>query len=112
MGIGDAAPRLHAVVSQRTLFDADGTVLEDRGMSPEAQVLLSGTLTFGVPLGLALRELVALRRGTGGSSKPDRKPDAPRPPAPQPVGTRPLPDCLIPKPLLVSGRQPSEVEHA
>jgi hypothetical protein len=39
-------------------------------MTPETQILLSGALTFGVPLALAARELIALRR----------PPRVPRPP--------------------------------
>lgn len=65
-------------------------------MKPEVWILLSGALTFGVPLVLAVRELLLLRRGgDGGFRKPDRVPVAPRP---FPVGTKPLPDCLIPRP--------------
>lgn len=67
-------------------------------MSPTTQVLLSGALTFGVPMVLAFRELRVLRRqgrngGWGG------EPAAPPPPPPSPVEqgppTRPLPECLI-----------------
>jgi len=53
-------------------------------MRPELQVFLSGCLTFGVPLVLAVRELMLLRRG--GSWRPDPAPE------PQP---RPLPPCLL-----------------
>ncbi|SDB09534.1 hypothetical protein [Belnapia rosea] len=64
-------------------------------MTSETFILLSGSLTFGVPIVLAIRELRGLRRGGGGHSEPA----APRP-APRPRGGsgRPLPDCLIPKP--------------
>lgn len=59
-------------------------------------VVLSGTLTFGVPLALALRELFELkRRGNGGWEG-----DGPMPPKPPPApitGEKPLPDCLIPR---------------
>ena len=82
-------------------------------MSPETFVLLSGTLTFGAPLALAARELWALRRdeGRGGLRERDRAPDVP--PAPDSAGgVRPLPDCLIPKPLPASGMRTREVEHA
>lgn len=63
-------------------------------MSPSTFVLLSGALTFGVPLALALRELRELRRPPGGGWTPPRQPD----PQPAPPKPRPLPDCLIPKP--------------
>ncbi len=60
-------------------------------MSPEVQVFLSGALTFGAPLAIAIHELLALRRpppgGSGGLP--------PEPPPPQ----KPLPDCLIPRPM-------------
>ena len=72
-------------------------------MSAETVILLSGTLTFGVPLALAARELWALRREGGRGRDGGRGgPDGPAPdvpPAPRPAGGRPLPDCLIPKPL-------------
>lgn len=66
-------------------------------MEPELFVLLSGILTFGAPLALALWDLLLLRRGGGGPPRRDPTPEAPR--APKPAGHRPLPDCLIPKPL-------------
>jgi hypothetical protein len=48
-------------------------------MQPSLQAALSCSLTFGVPLGLALLELRNLRRG--GGWRPDRIPDehVPRP---------------------------------
>jgi hypothetical protein len=80
-------------------------------MSPELLILLSGSLIFGVPLLLAVWELLTLRRGGDGPRKRDHVPDAP--PAPGPAGgVRPLPDCLIPKPLPASAVRPREVEHA
>ena len=36
-------------------------------MSSATQVILSGALTFGIPLILAFRELAALRKPQGGS---------------------------------------------
>ena len=67
-------------------------------MSPATHVILSGALTFGVPLLLAIRELIALRRwrdepgGRDGPAEPQ--------PLPLPLGggsaTKPLPACLIP----------------
>lgn len=83
-------------------------------MSPETFVLLSGTLTFGAPLLLAARELWALRRddGRGGGGLRERGPAPDVPPAPGPAGSaRPLPDCLIPKPLPASAKRTREVEH-
>jgi hypothetical protein len=57
-------------------------------MDPGLQVILSGTLTFGVPLVVAVREIVITRRG--GGWRPERLPE----PRPQ----KPLPPCLIPQP--------------
>lgn len=79
-------------------------------MSPEMFILLSGALTFGVPLALAVMELLALRRDGGGFGKGGRERDTP--PAPDPAGTRPLPECLIPKPLPVATVRLREREHA
>ena len=65
-------------------------------MDGATYVLLSGTLTFGVPLALALRELLELkRRDEGGWDWDGPVPDAPKPPPKS--GEKPLPDCLIPK---------------
>jgi hypothetical protein len=66
-------------------------------MTQAAQILLSGALTFGVPLVLAVRDLMSLRRGNGGGSWPP-KPEAP-PPQPNsgsPPVRKELPACLIP----------------
>ena len=46
-------------------------------MRPEIQILLSGALTFGVPLLLAVRELIVLgraRAGPGGGGDTSREP--------------------------------------
>ncbi len=72
-------------------------------MAPDVLIVLSGSLTLGVPIVLAIRELRALRRG-GGGWRPDPPPPVP-PPSPQGGGGRPLPDCLIPKPLPVRSRE-------
>jgi hypothetical protein len=59
-------------------------------MSPDVQILLSGALTFGVPLALAIRELLVLDRGAGGRGGRDddaRGPD----PAPSPDDDASLP---------------------
>jgi hypothetical protein len=61
-------------------------------MSPATFVILSGALTFGAPLALAVRELFVLRRpprGNGWNGK--------RIQPVQPLPPKPLPDCLIPK---------------
>jgi hypothetical protein len=66
-------------------------------MTPAAQILLSGALTFGVPIALAVRDLMTLRRGSGGGYWPPQ-PQTP-PPAPTsggPAARRELPACLIP----------------
>jgi len=66
-------------------------------MSPGVQIILSGSLTFGVPLALAVRDLWVLRRsGGGGGWRPE--PPAPETPKPYDGGdpARPaLPACLI-----------------
>ena len=65
-------------------------------MNGTAFVLLSGTLTFGIPLMLAVRELYELkRRGRGGWDGDG--PSPPPPPKPPSFGHKPLPDCLIPR---------------
>ena len=77
-------------------------------------VLLSGALTFGVPIYLAMRDLRNMGpRGHGGGRGPDANDPAPEPPAPDnpviaPV-QKPLPDCLIPRPL-VHVPQPADRE--
>jgi hypothetical protein len=58
-------------------------------MSPATQVLLSGALTVGVPVALAILDLRAMRRGGGSGGTRSQPPAPPKP--------RPLPDCLIPK---------------
>ena len=68
-------------------------------MSPATQIILSGTLTFGVPLVLAVRDLIVMRRSGGGGGGWGGEP--PGPVAPLPTGggdgvaSRPLPQCLI-----------------
>jgi hypothetical protein len=56
-------------------------------MRPELLVLLSGALTFGVPLLIAVRELKVT--GPGSGWRPERLPDPEMP-------RKPLPPCLIP----------------
>lgn len=62
-------------------------------MTSQVFVLLSGALSFGVPLALAIRELLILPTlGRGGDEPPPD--DVPIP------GPKPLPDCLRPATLL------------
>jgi hypothetical protein len=66
-------------------------------MDAGLQIVLSGALTFGVPMLIGLRELLLLkpnRGGGGGEHVPEIIPPPPSPRADQP--TRPLPACLIP----------------
>ena len=73
-------------------------------MTSETFVLLSGALTFGVPLVLAMRELKGLRPSGGNGRGPDADDPQPVPQGPnKPVvltEQKPLPDCLIPKPVI------------
>ena len=69
-------------------------------MESSTIILLSGALTYGVPILLAVRELVALRRHRDGPGGPGggRRPATPVPPKPRggaPTAPRPLPACLI-----------------
>ena len=64
-------------------------------MTPGLQVVLSGSLTFGVPIVLALRELVMLRRS--GNDRDDGDDRKPAPPSDLP-GLPKLPACLIVQP--------------
>lgn len=78
-------------------------------MDGAAYVLLSGTLTFGVPIVLAVRQLIALKRRDDSHWGGDGPP--PEPPKPTPKsGEKPLPDCLIPK--LPARRLVRELEEA
>ena len=74
-------------------------------------VLLSGAVTIGVPLALAVRELIELRRRDGSGWDGDGSSPRPPPPPTPSTGYRPLPDCLIPRPSLspVRGRELEEV---
>lgn len=73
-------------------------------MDAGLQVVLSGTLTFGVPLAWAIREWYVLRRPDGGAWPGDEKrPDHPRPLPPDAPPKR-LPECLIPKLPVNAGR--------
>jgi hypothetical protein len=83
-------------------------------MDSETFILLSSALSFGAPMALAVRELLVLRRdrgrdGGGGSWRRDPAPDKPPPPAPAPAGNKPLPDCLVPKPVPRPAARPRRV---
>jgi len=74
-------------------------------MQAGTQFLLSGLLTFGVPLAVAVRELIVLRRPDRGAWPGDE----PKPQAPQPLppsAPKRLPECLIPNlpPVTARGR--------
>ena len=65
-------------------------------MTSATFVLLSGILTFGVPMLLAIRELRFLgstQRGGDG------------PPPPVVLAPKPLPDCLMPRRVSLRDRQ-------
>lgn len=83
-------------------------------MSPSTQVLLSGALTFGVPLLLAIRELVEARRWTDDRRGPDgsAEPEPSPPPPGSAPAVKPLPTCLIPvrRPDIVREREGSVLE--
>ncbi len=65
-------------------------------MNPGTQIILSGTLTFGVPLALAVRDLLALRRSSGGGWRPEPpEPVFPKPPSGGCPARPALPTCLI-----------------
>ena len=71
-------------------------------MTPGTQIILSGTLTFGVPLALAVRDLLSTRRAQGGSWDPEPPKPTPTPPSgggnqinTPPAPRRALPQCLI-----------------
>ncbi len=67
-------------------------------MNPATHVLLSGLLTFGVPILFAIRELIVLRRWKGGSGEPGGSAEPkPLPLSPNDgLAVKPLPACLIP----------------
>lgn len=81
-------------------------------MEASTQVILSGLLTFGVPLALAFRELIVVRRpprGSWGGDGPPGPTPAPPPPdtTPQHIAPlKPLPECLIPKPFSDASYKP------
>ena len=68
-------------------------------MAPATQIFLSGVLTFGIPLVLAVRELVVVNRRPDTRPPDDQPPPPPKPMPPDDIYTRPLPACLIPQRL-------------
>lgn len=79
-------------------------------MNTGLQIVLSGALTFGIPLVIAVHEFFVLRRpqgdGWGG--------DDPKPPTPKPypnLTPNKLPACLIPNlpPIPARQRTPEKV---
>ena len=75
-------------------------------MGPSTQAILSCFLSMGLPLLIAIWEVVRLGRDDGSGWRQDEAP-APHPPPP-PMGDaappRRLPDCLVPKPLPANER--------
>ncbi len=65
-------------------------------MTSATFVILSGALSFGAPMAMAVYEIVALRRGRRGGDDDRRPPPTPRP--------KPLPDCLQPHVLVARPR--------
>jgi hypothetical protein len=72
-------------------------------MAPATIVMLSSVLTYGAPIAFAVYEIWSIRR-----EPPPR--DDRRPPA-APRAPKPLPDCLLPKPVPVRERR-RELEDA
>ena len=69
-------------------------------MNADVNALLSGAVTFGVPLAVCIRDLFVLKRDRGGGGWGKPSPPSPPPPDSEPTlppALRPLPDCLIPK---------------
>jgi hypothetical protein len=86
-------------------------------MTQAAQILLSGALTFGVPLVLAVRDLMALRRDRGGGnwpSPPETPPPSPNAGSPtmRPTLNKELPACLIPVRIQQTESRPRVREFA
>lgn len=74
-------------------------------MSPTTFVILSGLVTYGTPLALAVHEIWSLRR-------PTPRGDGPPPPPPEvPWTPKPLPECLRPQPSPIRVRR-RELEDA
>jgi hypothetical protein len=75
-------------------------------MSDEMFILLSATLKFGLVFGFGFRELWLLRRLRDQDRRDPGPEPAPTPAAPSGGAGRPLPDCLIPRPVA----RPRELE--
>ena len=59
-------------------------------MTTTSFIVLSFAVTHGIPISLAIREVLALGR-------PSEKPDGEEPPPPLREPLKPLPDCLLPR---------------
>jgi hypothetical protein len=74
-------------------------------MEPATHAILGCALSLGLPLLIAIRELVLLRAIREGGSGQRRMPEPPPAPPLAPTGqdrpapAKPLPDCLVPRPL-------------
>lgn len=82
-------------------------------MTPATHALLSGALTFGVPLALGAYELIALRRAGKGPGRSGNPRDPALPP-PLPRGEPcppPLPACLIEAARIDLAAGPAERER-
>jgi len=72
-------------------------------MAPHVFVICSFVLTFGIPMAFAIREYWTL-----GVSPGHLPPGETVEPVPSPLpdaGVKPLPDCLIPRPVQVRVRE-------
>lgn len=67
-------------------------------MAPSTQILISGVLTFGIPLLIGLHGMIVLKRKKG-PRPPDEPPPPPpfRPKHPSDTYSKPLPACLVPQ---------------
>ena len=66
-------------------------------MTSETFVMLSGALSFGVPMAVAVYELLTLTPHRRGGDEPPPEERFPRAP-------KPLPECLLPRPDPVRSR--------
>ena len=69
-------------------------------MSTEWLIFSSFGLNFGLPMAWAVRELIITRPLPRGG-QPDEYIEPDPAPLPTPLTQKPLPDCLIPKPMKV-----------